>query len=94
MAEITQTDLEIAMQGPALYANRVIVNLGPVVRLSFVEQASETSATFRAAVVLPHLTAIELAAILKGMLSEIETQLKAAEGQHQTTVATSVRLDG
>ena len=33
MAEITPQDLEITQEAPASYANRVIVNVGPVIRI-------------------------------------------------------------
>jgi hypothetical protein len=55
MAEVNPQDLEVANQGPAIYANRVIVNLGPVVRLSFVEQVAEDKPPIgRVSVALPH----------------------------------------
>ncbi|KAB2875288.1 MAG: hypothetical protein F9K38_14815 [Pseudorhodoplanes sp.] len=74
---VTEEDLAIAFEGPAVYSNRVLVNVGPVVRLSFVETfGKEKTNVYRAAVALPHETAIQLANILKARLAEIERDLE------------------
>jgi hypothetical protein len=92
MAEFSsQQDVDVSLEGPAIYANRVIVNVRPVVRLSFIEQtAADKPPTFRAAVAIPHQTAFELAAILKTVLKDIEVQFKAAQqAQEKAASATA-----
>ena len=56
--------------------NRFFVNVGPVVRITFAEQAGpDTQPIFRAAVALGHSDAIVLADLLKQLLADIEKQL-------------------
>lgn len=74
-AAVTEEDLRVSRAGPAIYSNRVIVNLEAVVRLSFLEQTKEGS-QFRTAVALPHQTAIEMANMLKRVLAEVEADLE------------------
>ncbi len=69
-------DFSPTFQISAVYANRVIVTLGPVVRITFGETYAsadgKTQNRYHTSVALPHQSAIELANILKGMLAEIE----------------------
>jgi hypothetical protein len=89
-------DAAISHAGPAIYANRVMIEIGPVVRLTFMEMPTppDTQNQFRVAVALPHATAIELANLLKGMLADVEKQLEAFKAEAEKAAATADKKDG
>ena len=78
--ELAPEDLKAAFEGPAIYVDRVMVMVGATVRLAFVEQTA-AGPIFRAAVALPHQTAIEFAKILNGSLADVERQFAEAEAK-------------
>lgn len=77
--------LEPLYEGPAVYANRCFVSMGPVVRLTFMEQQQTGPEGpfgplhFRAAVVLDLAQAVALSNVLKNILGDVERQIKEAE---------------
>jgi hypothetical protein len=77
---ISDEEFAIINEGPAPYANRFFISVGPVVRLTFGEQDNKgKNLKFRSAVALPHQQAIELKDILGQLLADIERQLNEAK---------------
>lgn len=77
----------IASDGPAVYVNRIVVNGGGMIKISFIEQYSqEQEPHFRSAVILPLLVADQLAKILMQTLAQevenAEVQAKAQKSYH------------
>lgn len=87
-SHLTEEDLRAARGGPAIYANRVVVNLEAVVRVAFMEQSPEGT-FFRTAVALPHQTAIETANLLKHLLAAIEADLERFKAEAAAQTKTS-----
>ncbi len=82
---ITETDAEAANSIPAIYCNRFYVTVSNVVRIAFAERSlPDKQPVFRTAIALGHYDAIELAKLLRGLLSEIEAQIEAAKSQAGT----------
>lgn len=85
---ISAKEAEIMMDGPALFCNRVLVSVGPTVRITFVEQEQGTAKNpkFRSAVAMPHQDAIALYHVLAELLKPFEDQLATVtpqpEGSH------------
>lgn len=76
--------LEPLFGGPAVYANRCFVSLGPVVRLTFMEQQQAGNIPvgplhFRTAVTLDLAQAVALSKVMNSLLSEVEKQIREAE---------------
>lgn len=75
----TPTELDVSNSGPALLANRVVVSVGHVVRISFLEQHQpDRPAAFRTAVAMSHGDAIALKDLLTALLADAEMALKTA----------------
>lgn len=74
---VSEAEFDVSYSGPAYAANRFFVFLQPGgVRITFAEQPKpDKSSLFRAAVMLSHQDAINLANILKTMLAPIEAQI-------------------
>jgi hypothetical protein len=69
MAEVSATEYRVSQESPGVYSNRVIVSVGPVVRISFMEQFTpDDPGRSRVAVAIPHQTAVELMSLLKELL--------------------------
>ncbi len=86
---ITEEELSVAFEGPAVNASRVFVSLMPSgVRLSFVEQHQSTPLRFRGAFIVPLPVAISLKDVLTNQLADLEVQIKAA------TEAAEEKTDG
>ncbi len=84
--QLSEEELALANSGPAVYANRVLIQTAPVVRITFVEQGvGKVGSSFRVAVAMPHQTAIEMANLLKALLADIEADLEKirAEAEEQ-----------
>jgi hypothetical protein len=84
--------LESLYDGPAVYANRCYVSVGPVVRLTFMEQQPTPSGLdgrlhFRTAVTLDIAQAVALSNIMKTVLAEVEKQIKEAEATARIEMA-------
>ena len=79
--QVSAQEMQVAFSGPAILSNRFFVTLGAAgARRAFAEQSTpETQPVFRAAVVMPFQDAIELARVLRLVLSDIEKQLVAAK---------------
>ncbi len=76
IVEITLSDADVilALDVPAPFANRVILNvMAGVVRLGFLEAASPEISRVRSAVTLPYATAMQL----RDILTIMETNAKA-----------------
>ncbi len=79
-AGVSRKDADVANSGPAVWANKFLAVLGPMVKLVFMEQGGpEEPVFFRAAVVMSHQDAIALKNMLTGMLAEVEKQLQAVQ---------------
>lgn len=66
---LTPAEAEAARQEPAVYCNQAIVEMGPVIRLSFMDQ-SPAGSICRAAVALPMEVAAELCTMLRQLLDQ------------------------
>jgi hypothetical protein len=90
-------DFTSAFQVSSIYANRVVVTMGPVVRITFGETYNTPDGKlqnrFHTSVALPHQSAIELANILKGMLAEIEKDFEQFKAE-QASKAAEAKTDG
>jgi hypothetical protein len=74
---VSRKDADVANSGAAVWANKFLAVLGPVVKLVFLEQGGpDEPVFFRAAVVMAHQDAIALKNLLTGMLADIEKQLQ------------------
>ena len=88
---LTEEELMVAFEGPAVSVNRCLISLGSTgVRMAFVEQGLNMSPKFRAAVVMPLADAISLKKILTTLLADIEKQI---EGGIVST-AVEIKEDG
>lgn len=77
---LSDEEKEIALEGPAIAANRVLISLGTSgVRITFTEQVEDRLPKFRVAVMLPIQDAISLKNVLTRLLGDIEKQIAAAE---------------
>jgi hypothetical protein len=77
---ITDEEFAAINEGPAPYANRFFISVGPMVRLTFGEQDNKgKNLRFRSAVALSHQQAIELKDLLAALLADIEKQIEAAK---------------
>src|SRR5438552_8148585 len=80
--KVAPDELMATFQIPAVMVNRAIVTLGPMVRITFGEQTGDIKNTsFRVAVALPHMTAIELYRLLRDLLADIEKEIEAAKAE-------------
>lgn len=91
-------DFTAAFQLSAVYANRVSVSLGPVVRLTFGETYpapdGKIQTRFHTAIALPHQSAIELANILKSLLAEVEKDFERFKAEQDARPAAEVSQNG
>ena len=79
--QVSDADLRISFDGPAILANRFFVTLGPSgVRIAFAEQTTNGETFFRSATILSVQDAIGLHRLLREMLQEIERQFDEAQG--------------
>ena len=75
--KLTGEEKEIALEGPAISANRSLIALTPGgVRITFVEQVDDSIPRFRVAVMLPIQDAISLKDVLGRLLANVEGQIK------------------
>jgi len=71
--DLAQRDVEMAMSGPALLVNRVVVmGQGAGLRISFGEIVSDETAQFRTAVFLAVSDALALRDLLNFVLKEVD----------------------
>ncbi len=76
---VPRSDADVANSGAAPWTNRVIVTMGPMVRIAFLEQgAPDEPMYFRAAASMSHQDAIALKNLLTGLLADVEKQIDAA----------------
>lgn len=76
---VPRAEADIGNSGPAVYSNKFMTVLGPVVKIIFMEQGGPTEPLFfRSAVVLNHQDAIALKNLLTTMLADVERQIEAA----------------
>jgi hypothetical protein len=77
-AGVSRKDADVANSGPAVWANKFIVVVGPMVKLVFLEQGGqEEPLFFRSAVVMSHQDAIALKTLLNRTLADVERQIEA-----------------
>ena len=74
---LSDEEKEIALEGPAISANRCLLSLGSAgVRITFIEQVGDRLPKFRTAVMMPVQDAISLKTVLTRLLAEIEEDLE------------------
>ena len=74
---LSDEEKEIALEGPAISANRVLISLGSGgVRIAFTEQVGDRLPKFRIAVMMPVQDAIALKNVLTRLLGEIEADIE------------------
>lgn len=71
-SDVEPAELQAALDGPAVAANRFVVTVGPSVRVAFLEQLPGTPPRFRSAVSLTHDDAVDLARVLGGLLASTQ----------------------
>ena len=77
---VTRTDANIANSGPAVWANKFMIMLGPMVKIAFMEQGGpEEPLFFRSAIAMSHQDAIALKNLLAGILVNVEKQIQAEQ---------------
>jgi hypothetical protein len=74
-----EEELREAFAGPAPIANKVIVSMGPAVRISFLEIDPTGKTYYRTAAALHPFDAIELKNLLIKMLADVEREVASAE---------------
>ena len=78
--DVTNEEMGIAFEGPAIFTNRVFITIGSGgVRIAFTEDRQDALAAFRSAVILPIQSAISLKNILGELLKEHEEQIADME---------------
>lgn len=84
--DVVPTDIGInALDGPAVYANRLVIRGGGVVVISFLEQFQDGHpAHFRSAVVLPPGVAMQLAQIIHSRLEQDAEDMRVPAMQGTT----------
>jgi len=76
---VSEHDLNVAYEGGALYANRFLVSMGPMVRIAFAEQnAPNEKLFFRGAIALTPQDAISLAHLLAELVKPLEARFDEA----------------
>lgn len=74
---LSDEEIDIALEGPAISANRCFISLGSSgVRITFTEQVGDRLPKFRTAVMMPVQDAISLKTVLTRLLGEIEADLE------------------
>jgi hypothetical protein len=77
---VTHESANVANSGPAPWANKFVITIGPMVRIAFLEQGGpEEPEYFRGAVAMAHQDAIALKNLLTALLVEVEKQIEAAQ---------------
>ncbi|MFT4579063.1 MAG: hypothetical protein ACI9UO_001894 [Nitrospinales bacterium] len=80
----TQEEVDIALEFPSVFVNRFTVLVGPVVRITFLEQyGPETQAHPRAAIVLETASAIKLYKLLQELLEKPKGDDTKAKEEHK-----------
>jgi len=77
---LTEQELSLAYEGPAVSVNRVLITIGVAgVRIAFVEHGKDVPPQFRTAIVMPIQDAISFKNVLAEMLTDIERQIAVRE---------------
>jgi hypothetical protein len=76
---VPRAEADVANSGPAVWTNKFMVVLGPIIKIMFMEQGGpEEPLFFRSAVAMSHQDAIALKTLLTRMLADLEKQYEAA----------------
>lgn len=73
--EAPEIDMDASMQGAAVFCNKFTVSVGPVVRITFIEQYNQQNPYFRTAIALHHQDAIALYKLLQGLMKDEELEM-------------------
>jgi len=81
---VPRDEANVANSGPAVFANKFMVVLGPMVKIMFMEQGgADEPLFFRSAVAMSHQDAIALKTLLSRILADLEKQYEAMQQAQQ-----------